>query len=373
MRSQHPLLRLLRSADEASHLSPREWEDVLRHALTAHLGGRLWQMLKEAGVAHRVPAPIARRIEAAFIEGEYYRRRLLWEIDRLHRSFRGTETSLILLKGAAYAAADLELAIGRPAADTDILVSYAEISRVEQILLSDGWEHVIDDDYDQFYYRQWMHELPPLRHRVRETELDLHHSIVPRTSRIKPDMARVCAAAIVVDKRGTKVLAPADMLLHCSVHLFHDGEIRGALRDLVDIDRMIRHFARTPQFWSTLVPRATELGLTRPLYYALRYADRLLATPVPQRVTDACEFAKPALPILMIMDTVIPRALIPPMSRGERWASTASGLCLFVRSHWLRMAPRLLIAHLARKTIRRLVDRHNVREAKKRSRDVNAG
>jgi hypothetical protein len=350
---QNPLLRLLRSTDEASRLACCEWEDVLWQARTTHLAGQLWQIVKEAGVAHHIPAPIARRFEAEFIEGEYYRRRLLWEIDRLHRAFRRTNTSFILLKGAAYAAAGLELAIGRPAADTDILVPFAEIDRAEQTLLHDGWEHLIDDHYDQYYYRQWMHELPPLRHRVRETELDLHHSIAPRTSRINPDMARVWASAIVVDQRGTKVLSPVDMILHSSVHLFHDGEIRGALRDLVDIDRMLRHFAREPSFWGVLVTRAGELGLARPLFYALRYASLLLATPVPRPVIAAVEVFKPAPAILLVMDAIIPRALVPPMSSSGRWGSAISGICLFVRSHWLRMSPGLLTAHLARKFFRR--------------------
>lgn len=58
-------------------------------------------------------------------------------------------------------------------------------------------------------------------------------------------------------------------MLHSACHLFHEGEWGHGLRDLVDLDAMLRAFAAEPGFWSTLLVRAQDLNLGRPLYLAL--------------------------------------------------------------------------------------------------------
>lgn len=34
-----------------------------------------------------------------------------------------------------------------------------------------GWKMKAEDNYDEHYYRGWMHELPPMQHNVRGTLL----------------------------------------------------------------------------------------------------------------------------------------------------------------------------------------------------------
>jgi len=195
--------------------------------------------------------------------------------------------------------------------------------------------------------------LPPLQHPDRAIELDIHHAIVPRSSRASIDMAPLNEAAITVDNRGTKVLAPVDMTLHCAVHLFQTGEIRGALRDLVDFKALLDQFSSEPDFWSGLVSRAKMFELGRPLFYALRYASQILEAEIPGIVMRDCGIARPTPALKMLMDFLVPRALIPSSSQSEALLAGVSALCLYVRSHWLRMSPRLLVIHLARKSLRR--------------------
>lgn len=354
--SPSPLLAALRAPSAVAGFSAREWETLLWHARTTRLAGHVWHQLHQAGVLPSVPEPAERRLRAAFLEAEHYRHTLLWETDRLHRAFDGTGISFILLKGAAYAAAGLDLAYGRRVGDIDVLVPEHSIAAAENILLEHGWDHVIDNEYDQKYYRRWMHEIPPLRHSIRETELDLHHAIVPRTSRLKPDMAVISGAAVIVDSRGTKVLAPVDMFLHCAVHLFHDGEIRGALRDLVDLDALSRWLGKDPALWERLVSRAYRLGLQRPLFYALYYTTTILNTPVPASTMAEIASAAPQFLVHQIMNLAVPRALAPEIADEGRWKARLMTLILQSRAHWLRMAPPRLALHLARKSVRRLTE-----------------
>ena len=45
---------------------------------------------------------------------------------------------------------------------------------------------------------------------------------------------------------------------------------------------LLRHFGTDPAFFASLVERAAELDLRRPLFYALRYTARVLGTPISE-------------------------------------------------------------------------------------------
>ncbi len=193
-----------------------------------------------------------------------------------------------------------------------------------------------------------------MRHRERETEVDLHHNIVPRTARLKIDPAPLLAAARPVGGSRLRVLAPHDMVLHSAVHLFHDGDMVNGLRELVDIDDLLRHFGQQAGFWDALVPRATALGVSRPLFYGLHYCRKLLETPIPEDVMAAAASAAPQTIILAVMDRLVPAALLPQHPDLPRRTTAFARWLLFVRSHYLRMPMRLLIPHLTRKAWRRV-------------------
>jgi hypothetical protein len=258
-----------------------------------------------------------------------------------------------LLKGAAYVIAGLPAASGRVFSDVDIIVPKTSIAAVESALLMNGWRGSHHDAYDQRYYRQWMHEIPPMQHVKRGSVIDVHHAILPETARIRADSTAMREAAVPVDGHdGVFVLTPCDMVLHSATHLFHEGELDNGLRDLVDIDSLLQHFGRRPGFWEALVPRAVRIGLSRPLHYALRHAHAMLDTPVPPAVLRAAAAAgQPPAPQSGIMDFCFERGLRPNhASCDERWTPLARRL-LYVRSHWLRMPLPLLVRHLVRKAL----------------------
>ena len=208
------------------------------------------------------------------------------------------------------------------------------------------------DAYDQRYYRTWMHEIPPLRHRDRDIEVDVHHSLLPLTSRLHPDPALLWADSIPLDTPRLRSLSPCDMLLHTAAHLFQDGEVKGGVKDLLDIQGMLETFVGQDGFYGRLLERGRRLDLGRPLYYALRYAHLLLDAPIPHGVLREARTLGPAAPVAALMDRLVTRVLDPhyPVRREPvvcQWL-------LYARSHWLRMPPGLLTGHLSRKALRRL-------------------
>ena len=223
------------------------------------------------------------------------------------------------------------------------------LDSVEQTLLAHGWKSVKLEEYDQRYYRTWMHELPPLRHPERGMEVDIHHTISPLTSRLSPDPEKLLRNSIALDNSRLRILQPVDMVLHATVHLFHDGEFINGLRDLVDLSDLLAHFGDLPGFWQQLVERAQAQRLGRPLFYMLRYTQRFLDATIPEGVLKSLRSDEPSWPVLRLMDVLVSRALIPDHPDYPRRGTALAKWLLYVRSHWLRMPPGLLFRHLLRK------------------------
>src|SRR4051795_6237923 len=118
-----------------------------------------------------------------------------------------------------------------------------------------------------------MHELPPLIHQSRDRMIDVHHTILPLTARPKPDAAALIADSVELEN-GLRILSPEDMIVHAAAHLFADGDLAGGLRNLWDIDRLLRDF-EGDAFWSRLEDRARHHGLLAAVRRAARLAHRL--------------------------------------------------------------------------------------------------
>jgi hypothetical protein len=331
---------------------PAGWDVLIRQARRANLLARLAWVLKQRRQWDDVLPAAQPHLESAWVFSERQRIAVEWEIECIARALRPTGIELILLKGAAYSASDLPAAAGRLVSDLDILVPKDRIGAVESQLMIHGWNTIHHDAYDQRYYRRWMHEIPPMRHLRRGTVIDVHHALLPVTARIRADSdAMRRAAEPVPDKPGLYVLSPSDMVLHSATHLFHEGELDNGLRDLLDLDSLLRQFGELPGFWERLVPRAIEVGLARPLFYALRYAKWLVDTPVPAEVLGAAAAASPPAPLRALMDVLFAHALRPNHPSCSDTATRVSRWLLFVRAHWLRMPWHLLIFHLTRKAV----------------------
>ena len=343
----------LRQPQLLAQLTLAGWDALVRQARSAGLLARVGCVLEAQGSLEIVPEAPRAHLRSAILLAEAQHAEALRELDCIHRALAPTGVRPVLLKGAAYVAGGLLPAMGRVFSDIDILVPKSRLPEVEAALMSQGWATTHHSAYDQRYYRQWMHELPPLRHIQRQNVLDVHHAILPETARLKPSSAKLLANArqLTTDPRFA-VLDDADIVLHSMVHLFHNDDLSHALRDLSDLDMLLRQFGLIPGFWVELVERGRELDLSRPLHYGLRYTHQLLATPVPQQVLDAAAAGGPGRLVGAASDWLWARALRPQhATASDRWAAPAR-FALYVRAHWLRMPPLLLLRHLTVKALR---------------------
>lgn len=342
--------RVFRNAYAISSFSLADWDILIRQGRRAGLLARLRHLLEIHELLSLVPPQALTHLDATATLADRQQIAVRWEISKITEALSSLDIPLIVLKGGAYVIASLPAASGRLFNDIDILVPPELLGEVEAALMLAGWQPSGLSAYDERYYRRWMHEIPPMQHVHRATVIDVHHAILPGTSRIRPSPLKLRSCAMPINETSNvHVLAPEDMLLHSAAHLFHDGELPHGLRDLTDLDLLFRHFSKLPDFWSRLLRRAEELGLGRSLYYAVRYVRYFLDTPIPEEFIQAIAFAGPTQPVRKLMDAIFTRALAPDHASCSDIWTTWARRAAYVRAHWLRMPPHLLFPHLFHK------------------------
>jgi hypothetical protein len=325
-----PLSRALADPLSARDFTARDWTDIISIARAERLLGSLAHRL--SGMT--LPGPVAIAFAQARTQAGFSHGQARWEIEMARRALAPCGIPLILLKGSAFAFAGLPAGMGRLVGDLDILVPGHLMEPAEAALLAAGWEWLKPDDYTDAYYRRWMHELPPLVHRDRGGMIDVHHTILPLTARRTPDADALVADSIEIAP-GIRILSPADMIVHAVTHLFADGDMAGGLRNLWDIDRLLRLFSSDAGFWTVLKARAARHDMTDPVALALRLADRIYATPVDPRLAGYDR----------INDSLFIRRLLARDGWG-REIRPLTRMAFYVRSHWMRMPPLMLARHL---------------------------
>ncbi len=342
-----------------------QWDVALRLARASNLLGRLACEAESLMLTEMLPPQVQPHFVAARRLVAHQQQSMVRECRMLQQALADLCAPIVLLKGAAYAQRDLAAARGRLFGDVDVLVPREAMPMAEAALMKHGWSIGSIDPYDQRYYRRWMHELPPMTHLHRGTVVDLHHNILPLSARHVPDAGELLRNCEPIPGTGLCTLAPADMVIHSALHLFHEGELKNGLRDLLDLHELTGQFAATdPQFWTQLPRRAQTLGLVWPLHLALRYAALLLATPVPSHAVDELARLAGLSPLRQRwLDFLYVRGLRPEHSLAGDAAVPLVRLVLYVRGHALRMPLPRLAVHLGRKLALRTV-MHSSRRAR---------
>lgn len=289
-----------------------------------------------------VPVRLRSHVSSSMVEVAAFQRDVLKELDYIERALAGLGTPVLLLKGACYVRLGLKAAKGRIFSDVDILVSKNMVGHAEAALMLGGWQTGDIDPYDQRYYREWSHEVPPMTNRRRGTTIDLHHALAMPTCRIPIDSDKMVKDAVPIDPSGFWWrLSDEDMLLHAASHLMLNSEFDRGLRDLWDIDLLFREFTGiSANFSCSLIERAADVGLEKIVKQALFLARRFFGTPVPDWVIH-----KQGGLFLHFLGRA---ASTRHLDTKPRWQWVADAL-LSYREMYMRLPNRLLAVHLAHK------------------------
>jgi hypothetical protein len=139
------------------------------------------------------------------------------------------------------------------------------------------------------------------------------------------------------------------MVIHSITHLVHEGELHNGLRDLRDIDCMLRDFGNQARFWDRFAQYAAQNDLAQPVLLGLHLARNVFATPIPDAVF-ACLCAQPNTewPPAWLTATYL-QALQSGRHDGHHALVQFARWLIYVRAHALRMPLTQLARHLSTK------------------------
>jgi hypothetical protein len=348
------LLEALRTPESCADFDAPTWDRLIRAARSARLLGTLAARVAAALPPQALDVTVRRHLLAGTVEADFRMQKVRYLLSVLEPFIVKAAVPCVLLKGSAYIAQRLAFAEGRMPADVDVMVPRSALHALEKSLLAEGFQYEANlTPYDHQYYRDWSHELPPLRSAGQSLELDLHHTILPPLGRLKPDTQALFDAAQPVAGTPFSVLCPADQALLAAAHLFHDSDCTNRLRDLVDIDALLRTFAAADAgFWQALDTRARLHHLGRPLWYAVAFARAWLGTPVPDHALARIDALRPPAAASALLAAFATRTL-PPIDPDGEWtrARGRATQVLVARATWLRMPPHLVAQHALHKLV----------------------
>jgi Uncharacterised nucleotidyltransferase len=338
-----PLLLLLAGKYPSTGFSPEDWSLLFSEARQAGVLARLAYLVRDSDMYWRdIPDCFRHHVAAAITHAESFCTDVHRELDHLRTALADLASPVLILKGAAYIRLGRKAGMGRIFNDVDILVERARIGQAEAALMMRGWSTGQIDPYDHRYYREWSHEIPPMTHWRRGTTLDLHHSLLMPTCRVKVNVEQMIRDAIPVE--GCSFwwrLRDEDSLLHAACHLMMNSEFKRGLRDLWDIDLLYRELAgSTFDFPEKISARARTVGLSSLLATALGLARSYFGTPVPDYLL------RDVSPILSRL--VGCSASVRHHNTRPEGQSLADFL-LMLRELYLRLPSGLLAVHLVHK------------------------
>ncbi len=334
-----PLIALLRAPQSVTTVSEAHWNEVVEQGRQTQLLGQLAAALGRAQWLDQVPAAVQRHLALAALTTARLGESALWEVATMRRAL-DPAIPLVLLKGCAYVACADANANGRSFSDIDVLVRRQDLPAMESDLVCAGWKPTRVNDYDLAYYRNWMHETPPMAHVRRHTVVDLHHAINPPVSRFYVDPDRLLERIVEV-RPGIFVLSAADRTIHCALHLLQEGEPRKLMRDLYDLHLLLRQHHSGAAGLELLRQRAQALQVA-PLIEAAIGAAQALFGDEPVRRKRAGWL----------------QACVESAAREVNGQTTLlgelAGTAVLAYAHWMKMPLYLLLPHLVRKSLMRM-------------------
>ncbi|RDV29214.1 hypothetical protein DXV75_01780 [Alteromonas aestuariivivens] len=334
---------------QALEWQPQEWERALR-ILRANDMLATFAGLFEPGDLEQLSEYARRHLHSAVTYYQRQKHQVHHEVELLHELMAGAGCHPVFLKGAGYVLAEDSNHRGRLMSDIDVMVDKSELRRAELALLNSGWKAKEVTDYDDRYYRQWSHELPPFVHPERGTTLDLHHTVLPPITGRRIETVTLFDNTVQTDS-GYTIFNLKFRLLHCIIHLFFNEDYEKACRDVWDIHCLAEQFSQ-PELME-FIALSQQLGFGTEVCFALRLRQYLLGT-------EYCDQASETLNRQLrgrewMVKRVIAPAVMPTHPLVDTFGTRIAKSLMYLRGHWVKMPLRILLPHAATKSYRALV------------------
>lgn len=346
-------LHLLLNPQETAKLDDYHWQDFIRFLRFNDLMGTMASQLARFDV--KINSRFAEKhLNAALIYSSRQAQQVINEAGGLKHLLNDYGIEPIFLKGSAYILCEDFNANGRVMSDVDILVDKKQIPEVERVLKENGWKEKALNSYDENYYRQWSHELPPFRHLTTGTTLDIHHTLIPPITGIILPVDNILNE-VESAKYDTLSLQLEWRLLHCIIHFFFNEGYEKPLRDIWDIKCLFLKLEGQKEL-EQFFRLAHDLGLRKEVLYAVHSVVYCFGS-VSSSLIDSAQKAdfKFTLSEQLFFNTVIKNILLLRHSNVDSMLTKLAAFIMMSRGHIKKMPLKILLPHIATKAYRSVV------------------
>jgi hypothetical protein len=277
----------------------RDWGAVLTAASRFGVTPLLFEALKSLACELIVPASIVEQLQNAYYVSATRNVHLYRQLRGIIEVFNKEGISVILLKGAHLA----EFVYGNPAlrpmADLDILARRDDFSRIDQILLEQGYSASKEDIGFSLLHL-------PVYKKENAIRIEVHSNICVLPFSTRFDIVELWERAQVETFQGFEALTlcPVDLLVHLCVHTCIDHAFDNGIMPLVDIARTVEHYHEKLD-WDEVLIRSRQWGLGSCIYLMLALAKKMLGLSTPDRVLQQLRPGDHDLDLLAIAETLV--------------------------------------------------------------------
>lgn len=351
------LIELITDPKNAFSLNVEQWCGLV--ALSRQIGFLpfLYQSAVDIGILEELPQSVKSQLVSAQLELTKQHDSVIWHFEQLLER-NPPSVKVALLKGAAYILGKKKNAKFRLISDIDLLVEKKSLAEAEFWLFLNGFAVSTSDEYDDYYYRQWMHELPPFVSAKSGLVVDLHHNILPISSKRHIDAKLLFENAKSIPP-NCYLPCDEDLIIHAGVHLIQDSVFNRTLRDLCDQYWLLEDYVKPEKNTDKLLERAYMLGLNVDLAKNLELMQRILnrsLTHTEERFVRQNLRRLPTWPIERSCYLIMLRQ--PTLSQWSVKHRIASSY-LFAKSHFIKMPIKLLVKHTLVKSYKRILNFYN--------------
>lgn len=348
MLSTQSLFNLILQPESGVNLRLTNWEDSLFVLREAKLLATLYHSAKRKGCLNQYPDFAQKHLRSASVYASQQKLQVNFEAAELRELFEEIGVTALFLKGAGYALRDSLNSEGRICSDLDILVDKADLNNAEAHLRDNLWLPEALDEYDEKYYREWAHEIPPMMHLNRGTVIDMHHNLYLPISGRALDVTPFFTSREKTQS-GCFVLEPSATVMHSIIHMFANEDSSSWMRDLVDITMLIQEY-ENDVFWEKLLKLAKqtkfEFEFVSCLYALIHYTDMQLPKEIQAYIIT--------YPLTRLQKWLIHNAIIPAIApEHEKTLSGKHRLAkqiVYFRGHWIKMPAFVLFKHFVLKS-----------------------
>lgn len=347
------IANIFNDLDQLKTLTLEQWEQIILILRDSQVLAKFCYLVKSNSCFNSLPSYVQHHLNNAEAVAKKQENQIEYEAKELLKITEKSSKFSVFLKGAAYTLANKKAGKGRIYSDIDLVVSKASITTIEAHLSILGWLAKETNEYDQNYYREWAHEIPPMQHTNRGTVLDLHHNLVPPMSGRADNLGLLIQDSIELNG-NIHVLSPAAMTLHSAIHLFFNEEFNNGFRDIHDLHLLFTEH-NTDEFWKKIISLAESTQFEVELFLATRYCKSIFKTSVPDFVESKFKTLKQPIK-LKYWDFIFSNVLLPHHPSVQTTKQKIAIFLALIRGHILKMPFGLLLKHTSHKLWKGLVE-----------------